>query len=313
MTSNSSHAPPTGSLWRGVLVAITTPFDRELEVDRSALRAHAAWLVERGVQGIVAGGSLGEGSALSFPERLELVQELVDGLSGRAPVIASVAASRTSDAVALARGAEAAGARGLLVLPPYVYRTDPRETFSHFHEVLGATSLPCMLYNNPSAYGTDVLPEQILRLAEDHPGLTAVKESSGDVRRITAIRSLLGERLEVAVGLDDVILEGVRAGAVGWVAGLANAFPDASVELFERARRGESRSANELYRWFLPLLRLDTTTKFVQQIKLVQSEVGRGSTRVRPPRLELEGNELIEVRAILRAALAHPPPGVRLD
>ncbi|MGA8275372.1 MAG: dihydrodipicolinate synthase family protein, partial [Thermoplasmata archaeon] len=161
-----------------------------------------------------------------------------------------------------------------------------------------------------SAYGTDVLPEQILQLAEEHSVLTGVKESSGDVRRITGIRALLGGRLEIAVGLDDAILEGIRAGAVGWVAGLANAFPDASVELFERARRGAEESAFDLYRWFLPLLRMDTTTKFVQQIKFVQSEVGHGSTRVRPPRLELAGEELAATRATLREALAHSPPGV---
>jgi 1-pyrroline-4-hydroxy-2-carboxylate deaminase len=303
--------PPSG-LWRGVHVALTTPFDRELQIDRAALRAHASWLIAHRIHGIVAGGSLGEGSTLSFDERLLLVRELVAELRGRAPVIAAIAASRTADAVALARGAAEAGASGLLILPPYVYRPDARETLSHFHEVLGATALPCMLYNNPSAYGTDVLPEQILRLTEDHPSLTGVKESSGDVRRITALRALLGDRLDLAVGLDDAILEGVRAGAVGWVAGLANAFPEASVELFERARRGPGESADELYRWFLPLLRMDTTVKFVQEIKLVQSEVGRGSTRVRPPRLELEGDELIAVRATLREALAHPPSGVPL-
>ncbi|MCI4372736.1 MAG: dihydrodipicolinate synthase family protein [Thermoplasmata archaeon] len=308
MTGSSPAA-----LWRGVLVALTTPFDRDLAIDTTALRAHATWLVDRGVQGVVAGGSLGEGATLSVEERLLLVRELVSALEGRAPVVAAIASSRTSDAVALARAAAQEGAAGLLVLPPYVYRTDPRETLSHFHAVLGATSVPCMLYNNPSAYGTDVLPEQILELAEEHSLLTGVKESSGDVRRITGIRSLLGDRLEVAVGLDDAVLEGIRAGAVGWVAGLANAFPDASVELFRRARTASEESAFELYRWFLPLLRMDTTNKFVQQIKFVQSEVGRGSARVRPPRLELASDEVIVARATLRDALAHPPAGVPLE
>jgi len=299
-------------VWRGVLVALTTPFDRDLQIDRAALRTQAAWLIDHRVQGIVAGGSLGEGSTLSLEERLVLVRELVAELRGRAPVVAAVAASRTSDAAAFARDAAAAGARGLLVLPPYVYRPDTRETLSHFSEVLGATPLPCMLYNNPSAYGTDVLPEQILTLVEGHSNLTGVKESSGDVRRITAIRALLGDRVDLAVGLDDAILEGLHAGAVGWVAGLANAFPDASVELFDRVHRGDAESAFELYRWFLPLLRMDTTIKFVQQIKFVQSEVGRGSARVRPPRLELQGDELIAARATVREALAHPPAGVPL-
>jgi dihydrodipicolinate synthase/N-acetylneuraminate lyase len=300
-------------LWRGVSVAITTPFDPKLQVDRPALRRHAAWLVDGGVKAIVAGGSLGEGSALSADERLLLVRELVSELAGRAPVIAAVAASRTADAVALARGAAGAGAAGLLVLPPYLYRADGREAAAYYGEVFGATALPCMLYNNPTAYGTDVPPDLVRRLAEEHSTLTAVKESTGDVRRVSALRAALGARLDVAVGLDDAVLEGVRAGAVGWVAGLANAFPDASVALFERARDGPAESAFDLYRWFLPLLRMDATEKFVQRIKLVQAEVGRGSPRVRPPRLELEGEELESVRRAVREALAHPPPGLEVS
>ncbi|MCI4366033.1 MAG: dihydrodipicolinate synthase family protein [Thermoplasmata archaeon] len=300
-------------MWRGVHVALTTPFDPAYRIDVGALRAHANWLVDRGVQGVVAGGSLGEGASLSLDERILLIRELASALVGRAPVTAAVAASRTTEAVELARAAEQAGAAGLLVLPPYVYRTDPRETESHLGAVLGATPLPCMLYNNPAAYGTDILPDQVLRLAQEYSVLTAVKESSGDVRRVTSIRGLLGGRIDISVGLDDAILEGIHAGAVGWVAGLANAFPDASIELFERCRNGPAVSAFELYQWFLPLLRMDTTPKFVQLIKLVQSEVGRGSPRVRPPRLELDGSELAVARNTLREALAHPPPGIRLN
>jgi dihydrodipicolinate synthase/N-acetylneuraminate lyase len=300
------------ALWRGVLVAQTTPFDLDLNIDRPSVVTHARWLLDQGVHGLVSGGSLGEGATLSAEERVALVGDLVTALEGRGPVIAAIAATRTSEAVDLARRASQAGASGLLVLPPYLYRSDPHETLSHFGAVLGATSLPCMLYNNPTAYGTDVRPGQILALAEEHSVLTAVKESSGDVRRITGIRELLGDRIEIAVGLDDAILEGVRAGAVGWVAGLANAFPTASVELFRRAQQGPAGSANALYSWFLPLLRMDTGVKFVQEIKFVQSEVGRGSTRVRPPRLALEGEELAMARQTLRDALSRPPPGVRL-
>jgi dihydrodipicolinate synthase/N-acetylneuraminate lyase len=298
--------------WRGVLVAQTTPFTPDLQIDRPAVHAHARWLIDEGIHGLVSGGSLGEGATLSTDERVTLVEELVGVVEGRVPVIAAIAASRTSDGVDLARRSARAGASGLLILPPYVYRTDRRETLAHFSAVLGATSLPCMLYNNPAAYGTDVVPDQILALAEEHSVLTGVKESSGDVRRITAIHALLGDRLDIAVGLDDAILEGTRAGAVGWVAGLANAFPAASVELYRRALAGPPERANELYAWFLPLLRMDTGVKFVQEIKFVQSEVGHGSARVRPPRLELEGEELAAARETVRQALARPPPGVRL-
>ncbi len=298
---------PRKSVWHGVLVAVTTPFQPDGTIDHPAFVRHAEWLVERGADGIIVAGSLGEGSSLSREERVALVTDLSAVLPGRIPVIAAVAAARTADAVEQARLAASAGARALLVLPPYVYRGDRAETNAHFAAVFGATKLPCMLYNNPVAYGTDVGAEQVLDLAEDHPTLTAVKESSGDVRRITALRVLLGDRIEVAVGLDDAILEGVSAGAVGWVAGLANALPAESAALFAAAVRGDSARSSELYRWFLPLLRMDTTPKFVQQIKLVETELGWGSPRVRPPRLELRGEEREETLRTIRDGLAHRP------
>ncbi len=294
-------------LWKGVLVAATTPFGPDLTVDREAWRAHVRWMVESGASGVVVAGSLGEGSTLTPSEKLDLTRDATTAAGRRAPVIGAVAATRTSDAVELARGFADAGAHGLLVLPPYVYRGDARETAEHFREVFRATDLPCMLYNNPIAYGTDVLPDQVLELAEDEPTLTAVKESSGDVRRVTALKAVLGERIEVSVGLDDAILEGVAAGASGWVAGLANAFPEESVDLFGLARRGAAEPARELYRWFLPLLRLDTRPKFVQLIKQVQTEMGHGPSRVRPPRRELAGEELAQVRLLVAEAIrSHP-------
>ena len=303
------------SIWRGVLVAVTTPFDPNFEVDGPALVDHVARLVANGVDGIVVGGSLGEGASLSLEERVRLVTGAVSAAGPRVPVVAAIGAARTAEAVGLARSAVSAGASGLLVLPPYVYRGDRRETHEHFRAVLRATEVPGMLYNNPAAYGTDVSPDEVLELAEELPMLTGVKESSGDVRRIAAIRALLGERVEVAVGLDDAVLEGVAAGAVGWVAGLANAFPEESVRLFRHLERGERDEAWELYRWFLPLLRRDTGPKFVQEIKALQSDLGLGSARVRPPRLPLCDAELLELRALTRAALesrpgaAKPPPG----
>jgi dihydrodipicolinate synthase/N-acetylneuraminate lyase len=197
------------------------------------------------------------------------------------------------------------------VLPPYVYKGDWREMKTHVAAVFEATPLPCMLYNNPVAYGTDFLPEQIRELAEEHENLTAVKESSTDVRRISAIRALLDRRLEIAVGVDDAVVEAVGVGATGWVAGLANALPRESVELFNYAVNyainGERDKAFELYRWFLPLLRMDTVPHFVQLIKLVQVEVGMGNARVRPPRLELVDDELEQARKVIRYALQSRP------
>ena len=173
--------------------------------------------------------------------------------------------------------------------------------------VIRATSLSCMLYNNPVAYGTDFMPEQIKELTDELPNLNAVKESSTDVRRVTGIRALIGNRLEIFVGVDDAIVEGIAAGAVGWVAGLVNAFPRESVDLFNHARAGKTKEEFELYRWFLPLLRMDTVPKFIQLIKQVQQEAGVGSARVRPPRLEVLGKELEETRAAFRAAQENRP------
>lgn len=293
--------------WTGVLPAVTTPFGPDYSVDLAEMGRHCRWLADEGCHGLVVLGSLGEGATLSREEKRALIQSAVRASNGRVPVIAAVASSSSSEAVELARDAAHAGSSALMVLPPYVYRGDWRETREHFEGVLRATNLPCMLYNNPAAYGTDVLPEQLLELATGQPTLVAVKESTGDPRRITAIRALLGDRVSVSVGVDDAVLEGVDAGATSWVAGLANAFPRESVELFRRTREGPRARAVELYRWFLPLLRMDTSPKFVQLIKLVQSQTGQGSARVRPPRLELPANERVEALETLKSALRSRP------
>jgi 4-hydroxy-tetrahydrodipicolinate synthase len=211
--------------------------------------------------------------------------------------------------VRLAQAAAEAGCEGLMVLPPYVYKGDWRETEAHFRAVIQATPLSCMLYNNPIAYGTDVLPEQLAALAAALPNLHAVKESSADVRRLTALRALLGDRLALLVGVDDLILEGIQAGAVGWIAGLVDALPEESVRLFTLATAGRTAEARALYDWFLPLLRLDTVPKFVQLIKLVQAELGLGSETVRPPRLPLAGAEREAALRVIREALARRPRG----
>lgn len=294
-------------IWRGVMPAMTTRFKPDLSVDLAAVAAHAQWLVANGCTGIVALGSLGESATLRFDEKVTVLQTCVDALGARAPVMAGIASLRTAEAVALARAAEKAGCAGLMVLPPYVYAGDWREMKAHVQAIIRVTRLPCMLYNNPVLYKTDFLPAQIAELAEENPNLTAVKESSSDVRRVTALKALCGDRLALFVGVDDVIVEGVQAGAVGWVAGLVNAFPRESVALFNYAARGDDKKADALYRWFLPLLRMDTVNKFVQLIKLVQQEVGRGSERVRPPRLTLAGAERKVALQTLKAALAKRP------
>lgn len=295
--------------------AITTCFHPDLSVDHEFMVEHCRWLLDNGCTGIVALGSLGEGATLAFEEKLAILRTFVKAVHGRGPVVAAISALSTSEAVGLAQAATDMGCDGLMVLPPYVYQGDWREMKAHVAAVFNATPLSCMLYNNPVAYGTDFLPEQIRELAVEHENLAAVKESSADVRRVSAIRALLdrsseGQRLEICVGVDDAALEAIGVGATGWIAGLANALPRESVELFNFGVNGESEKAFELYRWFLPLLRMDTVPNFVQLTKLVQAEVGIGNSRVRPPRLELVGKELEHVRKIIGDALASRPQSV---
>ena len=305
--------------WNGVMPAITTPFTADGEVDHDFLASHATWMVDAGCTGIVALGSLGEAATLSVPEKLAVLRTLAAALRGRVPLVAGIAALSTDEACGLARGAAEAGCAGLMVLPPYVYSTDWREMRAHVAAVIEATALPCMLYNNPIAYRTDFRPEQIEELARAHGNLVAVKESSADIRRIAAIRHRLGDRLAILVGVDDVIVEGIAAGATGWVAGLVNAMPVESVRLFDLAMRANSpdasaaaqaqarAEADKLYSWFLPLLTLDTVPKFVQLIKLVQQQVGHGHERVRAPRLVLDGAEREATLALIAQKLSARP------
>jgi 4-hydroxy-tetrahydrodipicolinate synthase len=293
--------------WQGVIPAITTPFKLDLSVDADLLFKQVDALVRAGCTGIVALGSLGEGGSLSFDEKKAVLRLCKEALAGRASLVAGVAALTTADACRLAELGAEQGASGLMVLPPYVYKGDWRETRAHFEAAIAETSLPCMLYNNPIAYGTDVLPEQVLELASSLPNLVAVKESSADVRRVTALRAVAGDRLSVLVGVDDLIVEGVAAGAVGWIAGLADALPAESVRLFDLAIQGKAAEARVLYDWFLPLLRLDTVPKFVQLIKLVQAQTGLGAETVRPPRLPLSGAEREAALGLIAGTLARRP------
>jgi Dihydrodipicolinate synthase/N-acetylneuraminate lyase len=293
--------------WRGVFPAITTPFHADLTVDHDALAKHVAWMIDSGAGAIVPLGSLGEASTLSFDEKVAVFRTCVSAAGARVPIVAGIAGLATAECVSLARAAEEAGCSAVMALPAYAYSSDWHEAKAHYSAVIGATSLSCMLYNNPIAYRTDVTAPQVAELAAKHENLHAMKESSGDVRRITAVRELLGDRLAVFAGLDDMIMEAVPAGASGWVAGLVNALPEESVRVFELMRDGHFAEATALYHWFLPLLRMDTTPKFVQLIKLVQAEVGRGTVTVRPPRLVLEGDELRNAQAIIRRQLDRRP------
>ena len=294
--------------WFGVMPAITTPFDSQLAVNHAFLSRHASWLLENGCSALVVLGSLGEGATLEHAEKIAVLKTAVQAaVKTRAPVVAAISSLATANAVRLAHEAEDVGCAGLMVLPPYVYTSDWREMKQHVASVIAATKLPCMLYNNPVAYKTDFLPVHIKELAAQHENLVAVKESSADIRRIAAIRELMDDRLTIFVGVDDALVEGVASGARGWIAGLVNAFPAESVALFNLAMAGKNAEAFALYRWFLPLLRMDTVPKFVQLIKWVQSETGTGTATVRGPRMELDGAGLAEAQRVLKIALDTRP------
>lgn len=292
--------------WTDVFPAITTPFRDDMTVDHDFITRHVTWLIDNGCTGIVALGSLGEGATLGFEEKVAILSTCVAAVGDRVPVVGAISGLTTSECIALAQRAAEVGCEGLMVLPPYVYKGDWRETEAHFSAVIEATDLSCMLYNNPIAYGTDVTAEQLEELTR-HKNLHAVKESSGDVRRVTAVLERLGDRIAVFAGMDDMIVESIAMGATGWIAGLVNAFPAESVELVALAKAGQMAEARDLYNWFLPLLRLDTLPKFVQHIKLVQQELSCGCETVRLPRMELVGNERDETLALLQRHLLVRP------
>jgi 4-hydroxy-tetrahydrodipicolinate synthase len=292
--------------------AITTPFHDDYSINHALFAEHLSWMASSGCTGIVIGGSLGEGGSLTLEEKASLIRTAKKTAPTGFNVTLGIASLTTSEAVSLARMAEAEGANGLMVLPPYVYVGDWRETKAHVAAIYRATKLSCMLYNNPIAYKTDFLPEQVVEMLHEHENLHAIKESTTDVRRVAALRALAGNRLDILVGVDDAIVEAIAMGAVGWIAGLVNAFPRESVDLFQLASAGRSAEAFELYRWFLPLLRMDTVPKFVHLIKLVQQEVGRGRELLRPPRLPLAGAERAAALDVLHQAFQTRPAPARL-
>jgi len=292
--------------WRGVFPALTTKFTASDEIDWAAIERHLEFQLDAGVHGLVILGSLGETSTLRHGEKLEMVKFFSRERRKGRPLLACIAESSTGDAKDFAVEAEQAGVDGFMLLPPMRYPSDRRETMFFLNEVASATSLPIMLYNNPVAYGVDIIPDDIVRLA-DNPKFQAVKESSTDTRRISEIRKRLGDRMAIFCGVDDLAFEGFALGAVGWVAGLVDAFPRETVQLWELTQAGRWDEARELYQWFLPLLHLDVGPKFVQQIKLVEALMGVGSAKVRAPRLQLTDKEASAVEKILHDALENRP------
>jgi 4-hydroxy-tetrahydrodipicolinate synthase len=292
--------------WRGVFPAVTTQFREDYSIDLEATSSVIRALVADGVSGLIVAGTVGENTALTGSEKLALLEAAKDAAGGRVPLIAGVAEYTSAFGAAYAREAERIGIDGLMVLPAMVYPAKPRETVEHFATIAGASDLPIMIYNNPPAYRTDVTPAMLKQLA-DIDTIVAFKESSGDTRRFVDIRNLLGDRFIPFCGLDDVVLESLTLGAVGWVSGLSNVFPREGETLYRLVTAGRTAEAMELYDWFMPLLHLDARPDLVQAIKLCERIMGRGSDRTRPPRLPLDPGEVAEIEAIMGRALSRRP------
>lgn len=292
--------------WSGVFPAATTQFNLDLSVDLNATQRVLDALVRDGVHGLVVMGTCGENNSLEPDEKRHVLEAAVEIVARRVPIIVGVSELTTPRAANFARDAARIGADALMVLPAMVYVPKPHELEAHFRTVAAASSLPIMLYNNPTAYRVNITNDVLGRLA-DVETIVAVKESASDTRRFTDLRNAFGDRFVLMAGLDDVALEGLVLGAVGWVSGLTSAFPRESVALVEAVQRGDLAAALRIYRWFMPLLHLDAEHDLVQSIKLAEQVMGRGSERVRAPRLPLEGERRAEVIAMVEAAAATRP------
>jgi len=292
--------------WSGIFPAVTTKFTEDHSLDVEAIEDHLEAQIEAGVHGLVMLGTLGENASLSTDEKHEVVQIALSVSDGRVPVLAGVAETTTSDACEFVERGAAYEADGFMLLPGMLYHSDRRETMRHFRTVADVTERPLMIYNNPVAYGVDTTPEMFEALA-DEDAIVAIKESSDDVRRITDIYNRTGDRYQLFCGVDDLALESMLMGAVGWVAGLVNAFPEETVAIYELVKAGRVEQARDIYRWFAPLLHLDVSTKLVQNIKLAEAMVGIGTEPVRPPRLRLTGEERERVKETIQAGLHARP------
>jgi len=294
------------TLWQGVYPAATTQFTETLAIDHDATQKVQSALVDDGVDGLIILGTCGENNSLESDEKLAVLKGAVEAVGGRVPLVAGVSEFTTKRAIEYARSAEAIGIDALMLLPCMVYVPRVEELEAHFRAVAEATSLPIMLYNNPPAYRVNVDFDTLARL-ENVPNIVAIKESAPDPRRFTDLINRFGDRYTVMAGLDDVALEGLMLGASGWVSGLTSAFPRESVALVAAQRRGDYAEALRIYRWFMPLLHLDAEHDLVQSIKLAEQIMGRGSERVRMPRLPLTGQRRADVIAWVEQCAATRP------
>ena len=292
--------------WNGVIPAVTTKFTYDDQLDLETFEVNIKAQLEAGVSGIILGGTLGEASTLTNDEKRILIVKTIEIVKGKVPVIINIAEQSTVNAIDAAHKAEEYGANGLMILPPMRYKADARETVTYFKKVANSTTLPIMIYNNPVDYGIEVTLDMFEELTECK-NIQAVKESTRDLSNVTRMRTRFGNRFSILCGVDTLALESIFMGADGWVAGLVCAFPAETVAVYNLAKAGRTKEALNIYRWFLPLLELDISSKLVQNIKLAEVATGIGTENVREPRLPLVGEERNRVLTIIEASLKTRP------
>ena len=292
--------------WRGIYPAVTTKFLVNERIDAEGTARHIDMQIRNGIHGVVTCGSLGEASTLSLEEKIEVARIAVDAASGRVPVLANVSESSTREALRYIDGVNKLGVAGYMVMPSVIYVADAREAMANVRAMAGAAQRPLMVYNNPVAYRVDLRPEHMLELA-DCEWLVAIKESTDNIRRITDLRNLLGDRYQLFIGVDDLAYEALALGCDGLLAGVGCSFPRETVALYDLMKAGRFAEALKLYRWMTPMLHLDVSTKLVQNLKLIETLVGVGTEHMRRPRLPLVGDERAMVTAIVQRALATRP------
>jgi 4-hydroxy-tetrahydrodipicolinate synthase len=301
----------TAAKWQGIFPAMTTKFHADEELDHPAMEQHVEFLIQHGVHGLVTCGSLGEASTLAFDEKLAVTATALKAAKGRVPVLANVSETRTTNAIRFVQQARELGVQGFMVMPSVLYAADAREAKDNLRTIAAAAQLPIMVYNNPVSYKVDLTPEDFKELA-DCEHIVAIKESTDNIRRITDLRNTVGDRYQLFMGVDDLSFEGLAVGADGLLAGLVVAFPAETVALYKLMKAKRYDEALQLYRWFMPLLHLDVSSKLVQNLKLVETLVGVGNENVRRPRQPLQGTERANVSAIVHQALATRPDLTRL-
>lgn len=292
--------------WNGVFPAVTTQFKDDFSVDIEATHKVIANLVRDGVSGLVVCGTVGENTSLTVAEKIQVVEAAKDAAAGRVPVISGIAEFTSAHAITTVEQVRKAGADGIMLMPALVYSSKPFETAAHYRSVAASTDLPLMVYNNPPIYKNDVTPDILISLA-DCDNIVCFKDSSGNTNRFIDVRNEVGDRFVLFAGLDDVVVESVAVGAVGWVSGMSNAFPKEGETLFRLAKAGRFAEAMKLYEWFMPLLHLDARPDLVQCIKLCEAIMQRGSALTRPPRLALPDADRQYVEGLMKTALANQP------